>query len=104
VREALLSIPPDARDGLLRRLARTALRQLSRRCTGNPALRLLVFDFEGGFLFEEAWGRPEDASPRQSTAIAAEPDEHMNGDQPDPAIADPGEIVGPSYFIQGHSI
>ena len=104
VREALLSIPPDARDGLLRRLARTALRQFSRRCTGNPALRLLVFDFEGGFLFEEARGRPEEASPRQSTAIAAEPDEHMNGDQPDPAIADPGEIVGPSYFIQGHSI
>ena len=104
VREALLSIPPDARDGLLRRLARTALRQFSRRCTGNPALRLLVFDFEGGFLFEEARGRPKEASPRQSTAIAAEPDEHMNGDQPDPAIADPGEIVGPSYFIQGHSI
>ena len=102
--EALLSIPPDARDGLLRRLARTALRQFSRRCTGNPALRLLVFDFEGGFLFEEARGRPEEASPRQSTAIAAEPDEHMNGDQPDPAIADHGEIVGPSYFIQGHSI
>ncbi len=104
VREALLSIPPDARDGLLRRLARTALRQFSRRCTGNPALRLLVFDFEGGFLFEEARGRSKEASPRQSTAIAAEPDEHMNGDQPDPAIADPGEIVGPSYFIQGHSI
>ena len=53
VREALLSIPPDARDGLLRRLAWTALRQFSRRCTGNPALRLLVFDFEGGFLFED---------------------------------------------------
>ena len=104
VREALLSISPDARDGLLRRLARTALRQFSRRCTGNPALRLLVFDFEGGFLFEEARGRPEEPSPKQPTAIAAEPDEHMNGDQPDPAIADPGEIVGPSYFIQGHSI
>ena len=104
VREALLSIPPDARDGLLRRLARTALWQFSHRCTGNPALRLLVFDFEGGFLFEEARRRPEEASPRQPTAIAAEPDKHMNGDQPDPATADPGEIVGPSYFIQGHSI
>ena len=54
VREALLSIPESARADLLRRLARTALDQLARRCTGGQALRLLVFDFQGKFLLEEA--------------------------------------------------
>ena len=54
VREALLSIPESARPGLLRRLARTALEHFARRCSGSPALRLLVFDFEGKLLFEES--------------------------------------------------
>lgn len=53
VREALLALPETARPALLHRLARTALEQFARRCTGNPALRLMVFDFEGQFLFEE---------------------------------------------------
>ena len=53
VREALLSIPEADRPGILRRLARTALGQFSRRCGENIVLRLLVFDFEGQFLCEE---------------------------------------------------
>lgn len=54
VREALLSIPESARDGLLRRLARTALDHFARRCAGGQALRLLVFDFQGTFVLEES--------------------------------------------------
>lgn len=53
VREALLSVPEPARALLLRRLARTALGHFRRRCARSPALRLLVFDFEGHLLFEE---------------------------------------------------
>ncbi|MCH5276970.1 MAG: cobalt-precorrin-5B (C(1))-methyltransferase [Desulfovibrionaceae bacterium] len=54
VREALLSIPEPAREGLLRRLARTALGHFARRCGGGQALRLLLFDFQGEFMLEES--------------------------------------------------
>ncbi len=86
---------------------------LSPPLQGNSALGLLVFDFEGGFLFEEKRGEQKDPkkkeNPLPSTASHSPSrrnrTEHMNtGDQPDPAIADPGEIVGQSYFIKGHSI
>lgn len=132
VREALLSIPEAARDGLLHNLARVALEQFARRCPDGPSLRLLVFDFEGGFLFEEA--RPAPISPQAAFANlmaasggrfvdvtvqppefddfptedvpageAAAPREQDTGPDADdeaPALADPGEAVGPSYFMQ----
>lgn len=149
VREALLSLPEAARPQLLRRLARVALDQFARRCTGNPTLRLLVFDFEGGFLFEETREPDTLSEPRDRTAAScaapagrgngtpgadgngletdarftetdagpeagsgtgtgAEPDEASPASaEPggtegvSPRLADPAEIVGPSYFMQG---
>lgn len=106
VREALLSIPDPAGQILLRRLARTALSRFARRCSKAPALRLLAFDFEGGFLFEEA---------REAEAVGGDapgsfgifPERVEVTDAPgtddeetDPALADPGEAVGPLYFMR----
>lgn len=104
VREALLSIPADARDGLLRRLARVALEQFERRCSGGPALRLLVFDFEGGFLFEVARSAPPAEKADAEAAVAGEHGAGSAQDQPVPALADPGESVGPSYFMGGTTV
>lgn len=101
VREALLSIPEAARESLLRRLARVALEQFARRCPEGPALRLLVFDFEGGFLFEEARaaalpGAPQAALPADENG----PDGEAGAERGAPALADPGDMVGPSYFMR----
>ena len=97
VREALLSLPEAARPELLRRLARVALGQFARRCTGGPALRLIVFDFEGRFLFEETAPASDDAA-----ASAPEHAERLSEtDGVPPVLADPREIVGPSYFMEG---
>jgi len=100
VREALCSIPKQSRSGLLRRLAHTALEQFARRCRKtSPALRLLVFDFDGSFLFEE-YRDP-------TTAVPDLPDltqqEHsgQNDDSPvDIPLADPVEIVDENYFMR----
>ena len=54
VREALLSLPDATRTALLHRLAHLALEQFARHCPGSPALRLLVFDFDGSFLMEQS--------------------------------------------------
>lgn len=112
VREALVSIPENIRSGLLRRLARVALEQFARRCTGKPALRLLLFDFEGGFLFEET--RPASETSRatqqrlgsvrdgQSDA-PAEPDCPDCPEGEDDAVeilAEPRELVGEDYFMR----
>ncbi len=94
VREALLLIPETARQGLLGRLARVGLEQFARRCANGPALRLMVFDFDGRFLFEEAReGTADETSGPEMLPVADGKDEA-------PAqLADPGEIVGPTYFI-----
>ena len=117
VREALLSLPEAARPELLRRLARAALDRFAGRCTGNPALRLLVFDFEGGFLFEETREvRPARTREGMPDGTAGKtpgnaPDAASDDPSSEPAdlreteealrLADPGAIVGPSYFMQG---
>ena len=118
VREALLSIPESAREGLLRRLARTALEQFARRCACGPKLRLLLFDFEGGFLFEEV--REASAQSLRHDAAHAATAPFPVDDAPDlsrrrgkntgsadtdenetpPALADPVDAVGPSYFMR----
>lgn len=122
VREALLSIPAAARPELLRRLARSALEQFARRCPGGPALRLLVFNFDGEFLFEEgrgasavsgASGRAEGVCPEVvSSCEPASADRHgvaqrraeaiagAGKEQAEPVSADPCRIVGPLYFMQ----
>lgn len=94
VREALLSIPEHARDGLLRRLARTALGQFAHRCTGNPVLRLLVFNFGGEFLFEE------ELQPSETERHVPESILFSSENNEEAIIADPGEIVGPLYFME----
>lgn len=118
VREALLSIPEAARRELLHRLAGSALEQFARRCTGGPDLRLLVFSFDGEFMFEErraasavsvVFGRAERVRPgsavfscdghgivRDCAGEAAE----TGKEQAEPESADPYEIVGPLYFMQ----
>lgn len=53
IREALLSMPVPMQSPLLHKLACTALEQFSKRCGDAFALKLLIFDFEGRFLFEK---------------------------------------------------
>ncbi len=104
VREALLSLPEAARPELLQRLARIALEQFARRCTGGPALRLLVFDFEGHFLFEEAKEAPADipesGERTSSKERSAEQKPETNEDEASPVLADASKTVGLSYFMQ----
>lgn len=91
VREALLALPEDGRLPVLRALARTALAQLARRAPGVPVLHLLVFDFEGTFLFREALRRaPEALADMPPLADEAE-------DVPAARQAVPD--IGPRYFI-----
>ena len=110
VREALLSLPEASRREPLRRLARVALEQFARRCTGNPALRLLVFDFDGRFSFEEAreGGSEKSADAGKGDSLLRRPPSPEKRDaatdEDDEAclvLADAGEIVGPSYFVRG---
>ncbi len=52
VREALLFIPESVRPALLQRLAEAALDRFVLWTGSRPTLHLLVFDFDGSFLFE----------------------------------------------------
>lgn len=58
VREALGLLPPDMRLPVLRRMAGQALRQLRRMIAAPPDLAILVCDFDGSFLFEQALEAP----------------------------------------------
>lgn len=106
VREALLSLPDEARPALLRRLARLALEQFARHCPASPALRLLVFDFDGGFLFEES--RPAQSPPPPGLPDGPDPLPEESSPAADlPAAvgqpirqADPPESVDEEYFLR----
>lgn len=109
VREALLSIPEADRPGILRRLARTALGQFARRCGEGVALRLLVFDFEGHFLFEEKrGGRKEPEGNGTPLSGQGEPP-HASSSSEAPGTkdgrqAEPPEhsgMIGLTYFLDG---
>ena len=96
VREALLSLPDATRTALLHRLAHLALEQFARHCPGSPALRLLVFDFDGSFLMEQsrpagqdAAGDTPDALPETTPAQSAHQTDERAVRQ-----ADPPESVG----------
>lgn len=102
VREALLSLPDATRTALLHRLAHLALEQFARHCPGSPALRLLVFDFDGSFLMEQsrpagqdAAGDTPDALPETTPAQSAHQTDERAVRQ-----ADPPESVGPDYFLR----
>lgn len=106
VREALLMLPGQEGYDLLVRLARAALLQFARRCAG-VALRLLVFDFQGRFLFEEKRDArpeelpgPEEAQKPADAQGQAEPAAGSGREDGPQTLADPGEIVGLSYFIK----
>lgn len=111
VREALLFFSEADLADLLRRLARAALEQFARRCAGGPVLRLLVFDFEGRFLFEEAKETSAalgsgNAHDGKTALVEKQGPAHADGadnDEAPPLLADPSEIVGTTYFLQGPS-
>lgn len=111
VREALLLFSEADLVDLLRRLARVALGQFARRCAGGQVLRLLVFDFEGRFLFEETKETSAAQDPANvhsgNPALVEEgnppPDDGADNEEAPPVLADPSEIVGTSYFLQGKS-
>ena len=67
VRETLLSIPPDARDGLLRRLARTGNSRAAVRVTRHSACSCSILK-EGSSLKKRGEGpkRPLPGSPQPS--------------------------------------
>ncbi len=54
VREALLCIPDSQRDALLQRVAEQALEQLEKFTFIRTQLHILLFDFQGTFLFEKS--------------------------------------------------
>ncbi|WP_300717773.1 cobalt-precorrin-5B (C(1))-methyltransferase CbiD [uncultured Desulfovibrio sp.] len=105
VREALLALPAAARLPVLRALARAALEQFARRVPGIPVLRLLVFDFDGRFLFREerlaAPGAADDPAAGSPDATGAQdaPDGTNAPDDPDATDAEALPDIGPRYFI-----
>ena len=110
VREALLSIPEADRPGILRRLARTALGQFARRCGENIALRLLVFDFEGQFLFEEKRGEQKEPEKNGKIFSGQSDPSHASASSPEAPATRNGEHVTPpegsgtiglTYFLDG---
>ncbi len=54
IREALLSIPENARLDILHQLAEQALVQLAKFTCISIHLRIILFDFQGEFLFEKS--------------------------------------------------
>lgn len=110
VREALLSIPEADRPGILRRLARTALGQFARRCGENIVLRLLVFDFEGQFLFEEKRGEQKEPEKNGKNFSGQSDPSHASASSPEAPTARSGEhaelseyngTIGLTYFLDG---
>lgn len=102
VREALLSLPDATRTALLHRLAHLALEQFARHCPGSPALRLLVFDFDGSFLMEQSRPAGQDAA-GDTPAALPETTPAQSAHQTDGRAvrqADPPESVGPDYFLR----
>ncbi len=71
IREALLSIPEHARLDILHQLAKQALVQLASFATIATQLRVLVFDFQGDFLFEKsiAVPKPVESSPARPSSL-----------------------------------
>ncbi len=100
VREALLSIPEPSRIPLLRSLAHTALESFAKRCGDTVALRILAFDFDGSFLFEETRAARASCPGLLSTA---EPEESLSPpDEPaETRLADDKSAIGRTYFLEG---
>ena len=95
VREALLSIPKAGRQPVLHGLARAALEHFSRRASGVPSLHLLVFDFDGTFLFKESLRH----APGTVAAPLPSPDDGTTDSPEDPSSDGQAPNIGLRYFI-----
>ena len=95
VREALLSIPEAGRRPVLHGLARAALEHFSRRAPGVASLLLLVFDFDGTFLFEERLLR----APGTMAAPLPPPDDGTDDSPQDMSPDGQAPDIGLRYFI-----
>ena len=104
-----MDIPEADRPGILRRLARTALGQFARRCGENIVLRLLVFDFEGQFLFEEKRGEQKEPEKNGKIFSGQSDPSHASASSPEAPTARSGEhaepeyngTIGLTYFLDG---
>ena len=95
VREALLSIPKAGRQPVLHGLARAALEHFSRRAPGVPSLHLLVFDFDGTFLFKESLRH----APGTVAAPLPSPDDGTTDSPEDTSSDGQAPNIGLRYFI-----
>ena len=95
VREALLSIPEAGRLPVLHGLARAALEHFSRRAPGVPSLHLLVFDFDGTFLFKESLRH----APGTVAAPLPSPDDGTTDSPEDTSSDGQAPDIGLRYFI-----
>ena len=95
VREALLSIPKAGRQPVLHGLARAALEHFSRRASGVPSLHLLVFDFDGTFLFKESLRH----APGTVAAPLPSPDDGTTDSPEDTSSDGQAPNIGLRYFI-----
>ena len=95
VREALLSIPEGGRLPVLHGLARAALEHFSRRAPAVASLHLLVFDFDGAFLFKESLRQ----APGTATAPLPLPDDSTDDSPKDTSPDGQAPDIGLRYFI-----
>ena len=95
MREALLSIPEAGRQPVLHGLARAALEHFSRRAPGVPSLHLLVFDFDGAFLFKESLRH----APGTLAAPLPSPDDSSADSAEDASPDRQAPDIGLRYFI-----
>ena len=95
MREALLSIPETGRLPVLHGLARAALEHFSRRAPAVASLHLLVFDFDGAFLFKESLRQ----APGTATAPLPLPDDGTDDSPKDTSSDGQAPDIGLRYFI-----
>ena len=85
-------------------------RSFARRCGENIALRLLVFDFEGQFLFEEKRGEQKEPEKNGKIFSGQSDPSHASASSPEAPTARSGEhaelseyngTIGLTYFLDG---
>lgn len=87
--------PRSRRQPVLHGLARAALEHFSRRAPGVPSLHLLVFDFDGTFLFKESLRH----APGTVAAPLPSPDDGTTDSPEDTSSDGQAPDIGLRYFI-----